>query len=108
MRALLISFAAFGLALSAALALAQDAPAAAPVPTVTTAAVPSGAPEYVKAEPGIGQPSGGYALQAPMTSIAREAQHMTDNVLNPLMAATAIFEPTRFAERTFQDRGIGH
>ncbi len=72
-------------------ALAQDAPAAAPVPAVTIAAVPSGAPEYVKAEPGIGQPSGGYSLQTPMTSIAREAQHMTDNVLNPLMAATAVF-----------------
>jgi len=27
---------------------------------------------------------------------------------HPRMAATAIFESTRFAERTFQDRGIGH
>ena len=71
--------------------LAQDAPAAAPVPTVTTAAVPSGTVEYVKPEPGIGQPSGSYQLQLPMTPIAREAQSLTNGVLNPLMTATVVF-----------------
>jgi len=72
-------------------ALAQDAPAAAPVPTVTTAAMPSGMPDYVKPEPGIGQPSGGYQLQMPVTAIAREAQVLTNGVLNPLMTATVVF-----------------
>jgi len=71
--------------------LAQDAPAAAPVPAVTTAAVPSGTAEFVKSEPGIGQPSGGYGLQLPMTPIAREAQSLTNGVLNPLMVATVVF-----------------
>ncbi len=85
-------------------ALAQDAPVAAPVAAVTTAAVPSGMPEYVKAEAGIGQPSGGYDLQAPMTPIAREAQHMTNNVLNPLMAATAVFVLILLAWTAFRYR----
>lgn len=73
-------------------ALAQvDAPAAAPVVAVTTADVPTAGPSYVPAEAGFGQPRGGYDLQAPVTPIAREAQAMANNVLNPLMAATAIF-----------------
>ncbi len=73
-------------------ALAQsDAPAAAPVPAVTTAAVPTATPQYVMPTAGIGQPRGGYHMQPPMTPIAREAQDLTNNVLNPLMAATAIF-----------------
>ena len=73
-------------------ALAQtDAPIAAPVPAVTTAAVPTATPEFVAVTPGIGQPSGGIDLQAPMTPIAREAQAMATGVLNPLMAATAVF-----------------
>ncbi len=78
------------LALSPLPALAQ-APAAAPVPAVTATAVPAPAYELTRAEPGIGQPSGGYALQQPMTPIAREAQYVANDVLNPLMAATAIF-----------------
>ena len=72
-------------------ALAQDAPVAAPVPAVATAAVPSGMPEYVKPDPAFGQPSGGYQLQLPVTPIAREAQSLTNGVLNPLMAATVVF-----------------
>ncbi|MFZ4690367.1 MAG: cytochrome c oxidase subunit II [Polymorphobacter sp.] len=73
-------------------ALAQtDAPVAAPVEAVTTAAVPTAQPQFVAPTPGIGQPDGGYNMQKPMTGIAREAQAMTNNVLNPLMAATAIF-----------------
>jgi cytochrome c oxidase subunit 2 len=72
--------------------LAQtDAPVAAPVPTVTTTAVPVAMPELTPAMPGFGQPSGGIAMQAPMTPIAKEAQHLANGVLNPLMAATALF-----------------
>jgi cytochrome c oxidase subunit 2 len=69
----------------------SDAPAAAPVPAVTTAAVPTATPQFVLPTPGIGQPSGGYDLQQPMTPIAREAHSMAKGVLDPLMAATAIF-----------------
>jgi cytochrome c oxidase subunit 2 len=72
-------------------ALAQDAPAAAPVPVVTTAAVPSGATEYLKPDAAYGQPTGGYELQLPVTAIAREAQSLTNGVLNPLMALTVVF-----------------
>lgn len=72
-------------------ALAQ-APVAAPVPAVTTTAVPASAgADIVAATPGIGQPSGGYGLQQPMTPIAREAHAMAVNVLDPLMFAVAIF-----------------
>lgn len=73
-------------------AIAQtDAPAAAPVPAVTTTAVPVAMPELTPATPGIGQPSGGFQMQAPMTPIAKEAQHLANGVLDPLMAATALF-----------------
>ena len=51
---------------------AATAPAAAPLPRV-------------EPTPGIGQPSGGIALQAPMTPIATEAHWMMDNALNPMM-----------------------
>ncbi len=69
----------------------SDAPAAAPVEAVTTAAVPTAQPQYVLPTPGIGQPTGGIDLQAPMTPIAAEAQKMTNGVLNPLMAAVSVF-----------------
>jgi len=48
-------------------------------------------PELTKAMPGVGQPSGGFAMQMPVTPIAKEAQHLANQVLNPLMAATALF-----------------
>lgn len=81
-----------------------DAPVAAPVPEVTTAAMPSATPQFVTATPGIGQPSGGIDLQAPMTPIAVEAQAMTNGVLNPLMAATAIFVLVLLAWTVFRYR----
>ncbi|WP_426169029.1 cytochrome c oxidase subunit II [Sandarakinorhabdus sp. DWP1-3-1] len=82
----------FLIALAPLPALAQsDAPAAAPVVAVTTAEVPTAGPSYVPAEAGFGQPRGSYDLQTPVTPIAREAQAMANGVLNPLMAATAIF-----------------
>jgi cytochrome c oxidase subunit II len=92
MRTLQRLFISIMIGLAPAAAVAQaDAPVAAPVPEVTTAAVPTAMPQFVAPTPGIGQPNGGINLQAPMTPIAVEAQAMTNNVLNPLMAATAIF-----------------
>ena len=73
-------------------ALAQtDAPVAAPVEAVTAVAVPTGTEKFVVPTPGIGQPSGGIDMQAPMTPIAREAQSLANDVLNPLMAAVSVF-----------------
>lgn len=73
-------------------AVAQaDAPAAAPVPVVTTTDLPATAPAMTAQTPGIGQPRGGYSLQPAATPIAAEAQAMTNGVLNPLMAAVAVF-----------------
>jgi cytochrome c oxidase subunit 2 len=81
------------LALAPAPLLAQtDAPAAAPVAEVTTAAVPTAAPQFMAPTPGIGQPvARGIDLQAPMTEIAVEAHKMANGVLNPIMAVVAIF-----------------
>lgn len=71
-------------------ALAQaDAPAAAPVAPVTTTDVPTAAPAV--ASPILGQPTGGIGLQAPATPIAVEAHRMSEDILNPLMAAVAVF-----------------
>ena len=73
-------------------ALAQaDAPVAAPVAAVTAVDVPTATQQFVVPTPGIGQPSGGIGLQAPMTPIAREAQSLAVGVLNPLMAAVSVF-----------------
>jgi cytochrome c oxidase subunit 2 len=85
-----------------------DAPVAAPVEAVTTAAVPPAAPQFVAPTPGIGQPDGGINLQRPMTPIAVEAQNMTNNVLNPLMAATAIFVLILLAWTVFRYRAAGN
>jgi cytochrome c oxidase subunit II len=73
-------------------AIAQtDAPVAAPVPAVTTTALPAAMPALTPATPGIGQPSGGFAMQTPVTQIAEEAQRLAVGVLNPLMAAVSVF-----------------
>jgi cytochrome c oxidase subunit 2 len=85
-----------------------DAPVAAPVPAVTTADVPTAAPQFVAPTPGIGQPSGGINLQAPMTPIGVEAQTMLNSVLNPLMAATAIFVLILLAWTVFRYRTAGN
>lgn len=81
-----------------AIAAAQDAAAspavvqgaAAPVSPVTTTAV-AAAPALLAPTPGIGQPTGGIDLQAPVTEIAVEAQNLVHNILNPMMFAVAIF-----------------
>ena len=78
------------LALTPLPVLAQNV-VAAPVPAVTTTAVPASATEYTAPTPGIGQPRGGIELQEPMTPIAREARGMATGVLDPLMIAVAVF-----------------
>ncbi len=86
-----LSFAAL-LAFAPVAALAQVA--AAPVTPVKTVAIAGGTAEAlprVAAEAGIGQPSGGWALQAPQTPIAREAHAMTVGVLDPIMIGISIF-----------------
>jgi cytochrome c oxidase subunit 2 len=83
---------------------AQDAVAAAPVPPVAATAVPTGTIELTAPTAGIGQPSGGWELQKPMTDIAVEAQNMVDYVLNPVMAATALFVLVLLAWTVFRYR----
>jgi cytochrome c oxidase subunit 2 len=109
MRIIQRLFLSFLIGLAPVAAGAQtDAPVAAPVPVVATADVPAAAPQFVAPTPGIGQPSGGIHLQAPMTPIAVEAQAMTNNVLNPLMAATAIFVLILLAWTVFRYRVAGN
>jgi cytochrome c oxidase subunit 2 len=72
------------------LARAQEAVAAAPVPSVATTDVPAAAPALLAPVAGVGQPSGGWDLQAPVTAIAEEAHAMVD-VLNVVMFGVAIF-----------------
>lgn len=94
-----------------AIAAAQDvaAPsaivqgAAAPVPAVTTTAVPA-APALLAPTPGIGQPTGGMDLQTPVTEIAVEAQNLVHNILNPMMFAVAIFVLVLLAWTMFRYR----
>lgn len=73
-----------------AIAAAQEAVAAAPVPPVVTADVPAAAPALLAPEAGIGQPTGGWDLQTPVTKIAEEAHAMVD-MLNIMMFVVAIF-----------------
>ncbi len=76
----------------AAAAQAQtDAPVAAPVETVTTTAIPSAGPVYVAPDAAYGQPIGGWDMQAPVTALGRQAYELTFYLLNPMMAAVAIF-----------------
>jgi cytochrome c oxidase subunit 2 len=109
MRILQRLFLSFLIGFAPVAATAQtDAPVAAPVEAVTTAAVPAAAPQFVTPTPGIGQPDGGIHLQRPMTPIAVEAQAMTNNVLNPLMAATAIFVLILLAWTVVRYRAAGN
>ena len=73
--------------------LAQsDAPAAAPVPVVTTAEIPTGTSQFVATDPAIGRPvDRGTALQTPVTSIGKEAQALVHGVLDPVMFVVSIF-----------------
>ncbi|GGI74926.1 cytochrome c oxidase subunit 2 [Polymorphobacter multimanifer] len=68
-----------------------DAPVAAPVETVTTTAIPSAGPVYVAPDAAYGQPLGGWDMQAPVTELGRQAYDLTFYLLNPMMAAVAIF-----------------
>ena len=81
---------------SATWAQGANAVAAAPVVPVTAVALAASAAPIVAPvlpTPGIGQPTGGWAwnLQDAMTPIAREARHMTTNILDPLMIGVCIF-----------------
>ncbi len=103
----LMALAPLGMSVSA---LAQaDAPAAAPVPAVTTAAIPSGTPDYVTATPGIGQPAPeGIALQPPVTSIGVEAHKLVDTILDPVMFAVSIFVLGLLAWTVFRYRAAAN
>ena len=98
------------LALAPAPLLAQaDAPAAAPVAEVTTAAVPTATPQFTAPTPGIGQPvPRGINLQEPMTEIAREAHVMANQVLNPIMAVVALFVLALLAWTIFRYRAAAN
>lgn len=90
-------------------AIAQtDAPVAAPVPAVTTVAVPVAIPALTPAMPGVGQPSGGIAMQAPVTPIAVEAQSLATDVLNPLMIAVSVFVLILLAWTMFRYRAAAN
>ncbi|WP_235927591.1 cytochrome c oxidase subunit II [Sandarakinorhabdus rubra] len=77
--------------LAACAARAQEAVAAAPVPPVTTTEVPAAVPALTAPSAEYGVPRGGYDLQLPVTDIAEQAHFMVNWVLNPVMAAVAIF-----------------
>lgn len=70
-------------AFGAVAAVAQDAATA-------TAAAPAIAMDKLAPTPGIGQPSGSWQLQAPMTPIASEAHRMVDHVLDPMMVVISV------------------
>ena len=76
----------------AAPALAQsDAPLAAPVEAVALTELPAGGSEFVTPEALFGQPTGGWNLQTPVTAIGEEAYFLTNYIMNPMMAAVAVF-----------------
>ncbi len=86
------SITAFLTAALAEAARAQtDAPLAAPVETVTTTAIPAAGAEFVAPVASYGQPTGGWELQAPVTAIGRQAQDLTNLILNPMMAVVTVF-----------------
>ncbi len=91
MRRIISMMCSAGAMVAPAVAAAQEAVAAAPVPPVTVTDVPAAAPALLPPTPGIGQPTGGIDLQAPVTDIAVEAHTMVHSVLNPLMFVVAAF-----------------
>ena len=95
-------------ALAAVSAAAQSAVAAAPVPPVSTTAVPAAVPALVAPTVGIGQPTGGWNLQTPVTDIAVEAHNMVYNVLNPVMFGVAIFVLILLAVTVFRFRAAAN
>ena len=97
---MMISAVAMG---ASAITAAQEAVAAAPVPPVATTAVPA-AVQALMAPTAIGQPTGGYNLQTPVTDIAVEASNMVYNVLNPVMFSVSIFVVILLAVTMFRFR----
>ena len=97
---MMISAVAMG---ASAITAAQEAVAAAPVPPVATTAVPA-AVQALMAPTVIGQPTGGYNLQTPVTDIAVEASNMVYNVLNPVMFSVSIFVVILLAVTMFRFR----
>ncbi|WP_439546992.1 cytochrome c oxidase subunit II [Sandarakinorhabdus sp.] len=91
MRRIFQILSATGAMFAPGIVFAQEAVAAAPVPPVSATEVPTGTINLTAPVSGIGQPSGGWELQAPMTDIAIEAHNMVDYVLNPVMAGVTIF-----------------
>lgn len=88
----LVSFFAVASSGLASSALAQtDAPLAAPVETVTTTEIPAAGSEFVAPVANLGQPTGGWDMQTPVTEIGRQAYELTNYIMNPMMAAVAIF-----------------
>jgi cytochrome c oxidase subunit 2 len=91
-----------------AITSAQEAVAAAPVAPVVTTAVPAAVPALMAPTPGIGQPSGGWNLQQPMTDYAVEANNMVYNVLNPVMFGVAVFVLILLAWTMFRYRAAAN
>ena len=100
----IFSAGAMASAFSAVAAAAQEAVAAAPVPPVTTTAVPAAVPALTAPSLEYGVPRGGWDLQLPATDIAVEAHNMINWILNPLMAAVAIFVLALLAWTMFRYR----
>jgi cytochrome c oxidase subunit 2 len=87
---------------------AQEAVAAAPVPPVATTEVPAAVPALTAPSAEYGVPRGGWDLQLPVTDIAVEAHNMVNWVLNPVMAAVAIFVMILLAWTVFRYRAAAN
>jgi cytochrome c oxidase subunit 2 len=75
----------------AAPAFAQsDAPVAAPVESVTTVDLPAAGVEFVAPSANVGQPTGGWDLQTPVTAVGRQAYELVNYLMNPMMAFVAV------------------
>lgn len=80
-----------GVTLAGAARAQTDAPLAAPVEAVTVTELPPSGPSYVTPDALIGQPTGGWNLQTPVTEIGKEAYALTNYIMNPMMVAVAVF-----------------
>lgn len=87
---------------------AQEAVAAAPVPPVATTEVPAAVPALTAPSAEYGVPRGGWDLQLPVTDIAVEAHNMVNWVLNPVMAAVAVFVLILLAWTMFRYRAAAN
>lgn len=90
-RPLTTSFAALSSGLASAALAQTDPPLAAPVESVTTAEIPAAGPEFVAPVANLGQPTGGWDLQTPVTAIGQQAYELTNYIMNPMMAFVAVF-----------------